>query len=199
MTRLLLLCSLAWCSAALATEVETDARPVVAQGDEANAVSLRLGGGLTVGLIGLGVVAPVEATLSYEHAFGHLSLTAGVSAAAYSSGSSQGLMVALEPGARWTFGARRLSGPWVGLAVPLSVSSSQATFQNTDGAIAFSATGLSASADALVGWSHRFENGLLVQLAAGPRASLLRTTGSSGEQRSVSAGVRGFMSVGATF
>ncbi len=167
--------------------------------EPSNAVSLRFGGGMSVAFGGLGVIAPVETTVSYERSLGHLSLVLGATVLGNNSPQSQSLMVGVEPGLRWTFGARRLSGPWVGFAVPLSASSSRSTLQGIDNVTPFTATGFSASADALIGWSFQFDNGLFVQLAGGPRVAVIRTVWTGGEQGSVSAGVRAFLGVGAAF
>lgn len=189
------------------------AQPPEAAPEPANVLSVRLAStGLAspgVGLGGLGglgllSVAPPGAGLSYERAFGHLSAVVVLDASGAFANQFESFSTSLEPGLRWTFGERPLSGPWVGLAVPLSVrrTSFRVPTMNELGEATtarMTSTSLGVGVEALAGWSFRFDNGFFAQLAAGPRLAQQWGTGGAEVEPSTSLGLRGFIALGAAF
>ncbi|MBL8922081.1 MAG: hypothetical protein JNJ54_24740 [Myxococcaceae bacterium] len=167
----------------------------------AGAPALGLGG---LGGLGLLSVAPPGAGLSYERAFGHLSAVVALDASGAFATQFESLSASLEPGLRWTFGDRRLSGPWVGVAVPLSVrrTSFRANTLNELGenvSTRLTSTSFGLGLEALAGWSFRFDNGFFAQVAAGPRLAQQWGTGAAEVEPSTSLGLRGFVALGAAF
>ena len=80
-------------------------------------------------------------------------------------------MVTVEPGLRWYL-AEGQSGLWCGATIPASYQS-------------FGATGFWGDTETIgvapsVGFSHRFDSGLVVQLSAGPVAQITLTQMRSG-------------------
>lgn len=202
MSRLVL--TVVLCSA-LASSAEPAAEP-------SNAVTLRLGGGAAVvpALGGLGVLASSspEGGLSYERAFGRLSAVLALDASASFGPGGESIAASVEPGLRWTFGEHRLSGPWLGVAVPLSLRRTSALVGGLDalgsgaGATRFTSTSLGFGFDALAGWSFRFDNGFFAQVAAGPRVNTTRFSSMPDTVQltpSATVGLRAFASLGAAF
>lgn len=199
-----LIVSVVLCSAALSFATPAE--------EPANAVTLRLGSGGLIGLStlgGLGVLglSTPEGGASYERAFGHLSVVLALDASAAFNTVGESLTTSLEPGVRWTFGERRLSGPWVGVAVPLSLRRSSAVVSALDALGGLeprrvTATTFGFGADALAGWSFCFDNGFFAQLAAGPRISTQRFSAMPDSVQLVPAStisLRAFASLGAAF